>query len=90
MVRNRKVEIFSAGCSVCEKTIQLVTEMACSLSDIEVLDMKDPLIADRAKKMGLHKIPTVFIDGKIADCYARGALNETFLKRAGIGQPISV
>jgi glutaredoxin 3 len=88
MVRNRKVEIFSAGCVICEEAIQLVKNMACPTCDIEVLDMQDPTIANKAKKIGIHKIPTVVIDGKIADCCAGSALNEMSLKRAGIGQPL--
>lgn len=88
MVRNRNVEIFSAGCPICEESIQWVKHMACPSCDINVLDMKDPTIADRAKQMGIHKIPTVVIDGKIADCCVGAALSETSLRRAGIGQPL--
>ncbi len=88
MVRNRNVEIFSAGCPICEEAVQRVKDMACPSCDINVLDMKDPKIADRAKKMGIHKIPTIVIDGKIADCCIGGALNEQSLKEAGIGQPL--
>lgn len=68
MIRNRKVEIFSAGCSLCEEAIRLVNDMACPSCDIEVLSMKDTMIANKAKEMGIHKIPAVVIDGIIADC----------------------
>lgn len=82
----RKVEIFSAGCATCEEAIELVRSIACSSCDIEVLDMQDKAIAERAKTLGIRSIPAVAIDGKLADCCASRGLDIEKLKAAGIGK----
>jgi glutaredoxin 3 len=68
MSEKRKIEIFSAGCSACEDTINLVNKLACSSCDVRVLDMKDAAIAQRAKSLGIQSVPAVVVDGKLASC----------------------
>lgn len=82
----RKIEIFSAGCGVCEETIKLVKSLACPSCDVAVLDMKDAATENRAKQLGIKSVPSVVIDGKLAGCCeGRGPDAET-LKAAGLGQ----
>ena len=88
MSNKRKVEIFSAGCPVCQETIDLVNRIACPSCDVTVLDMKDTAIADRAKTLGVRSVPAVVIDGKIADCCTGPSISEAALRAEGIGQPI--
>ena len=85
----RKVEIFSAGCPVCQETIDLVHRISCSSCEIEVLDMMDATVASRAKSLGIRSVPAVVVDGKLADCCSGRGPDEASLKAAGIGQPIS-
>ena len=85
----RKVEVFSAGCSVCEETISLVNKLACPSCDISVLDMKDSQVAQRAKDLGIKSVPAVVVDGKLADCCAGRGPDEASLKAAGLGSPTS-
>ncbi len=88
MATTRKIEIFSAGCPVCQETIRLVQNMACADCDVAVLDMNDPAIASRAKGLGVRSVPAVAIDGKLADCCAGRGPDVATLKAAGIGQPL--
>lgn len=83
----RKVEIFSAGCPVCEEAISVVNRMACSSCEITVLEMKNPDVASRAKILGIGSVPAVVIDGRLAECCGQG-INEETLKAAGLGQPL--
>ena len=46
--RKRKIEIFSAGCAVCDDVVALVNQVACPSCEVTVLDMKDPAVARRA------------------------------------------
>jgi hypothetical protein len=88
MADKRKIEIFSAGCAVCQDAVSLVERLACDSCDISVLDMKDPTIADRARKLGIGSVPAVAIDGKLAECCTGRGIDEATLKKAGIGQPL--
>lgn len=84
----RAIEIFSAGCPVCQETVDMVKRISCASCDISVLDMKDPAVAERAKTLGIVSVPAVVIDGKLADCCAGRGPDEATLKAAGIGTPL--
>jgi glutaredoxin len=88
MSNTRKIEIFSAGCPVCQEAVELVKGISCASCDVNVLDMKDPAVAERAKNLGIRSVPAVAIDGKLADCCAGRGPDEATLKAAGIGTPL--
>jgi glutaredoxin 3 len=88
MSTKRKIEIFSAGCPVCQEAIELVKDIACSSCDVTVLDMKDTTVALRAKTLGIRSVPAVVIDGKLADCCTGRGISEAALRAEGIGQPL--
>lgn len=88
MTAKRTVEIFSAGCSLCEETINLVNRMACPSCDVQVLDMQDPAVAKRAGTLGVRSVPAVAIDGRLADCCTGRGPDEKALRAAGLGQPL--
>jgi hypothetical protein len=50
--------------------------------------MKDAAVADRAKTLGVQRVPAVVIDGKLADCCMVQGISEAALRAEGIGQPI--
>jgi glutaredoxin 3 len=87
MKAKRKIEIFSAGCPACEETINLVNSIACPACEVSVLDMRDHAVATRAKSLGVRSVPAVAINGKLADCCAGRAPEESQLRAAGLGQP---
>jgi glutaredoxin 3 len=89
MTAKRKIEVFSAGCSVCRETIEMVKGNACESCEVTVLDMNDTNVADGAKQLGVRSVPAVVIDGKLADCCAGRGPDEATLKAAGLGQPLS-
>ena len=68
MKTKRPIEVFSAGCPACEETIELVKSVACPSCEVTVLDMNDPSVASRAKSLGIRSVPSVVIDGQLADC----------------------
>ena len=88
MATKRTVEIFSAGCSVCEETVSIVKQAACPSCDVTVLDMHNPEVARRAKGLGIRSLPAVVINGKLADCCAGRGVDEATLRAAGLGQPL--
>lgn len=83
----RKVEIFTAGCPICDETVQMVRRIACSSCEIEVLNLSDPEVARRAEVIGIRSIPAITIDGEIASCCAGRGIDEEVLLNAGIGSP---
>lgn len=86
MTSKRKVEVFSAGCPACQETIDLVNKIACPSCEVTILNMNDTTVSQRAKSIGIHRVPAVVIDGKLADCCAVAAPDEQTLRAAGIGK----
>lgn len=85
MTAKRSIEVFSAGCPACEEAVELVNRAACESCEVSVLDMKDSGVAKRAKSLGIHSVPAVVIDGKLADCCAGRGPDEATLRAAGLG-----
>jgi hypothetical protein len=85
MTTKRKVEVFSAGCTVCNDAVQLVRKLACPSCDVTVLDMKNMDVVKRAQALGVRSVPAVAIDGKLADCCAGRGIDEQKLRAAGLG-----
>ena len=79
---------FSAPGVPREKTIELVNQIVCHLCEVNLLDIKDVGVAERAQKLGIRCISSIVIDGRLADCCAETEPDEAVLRIAGLGQPM--
>lgn len=86
MNTKRKVEVFSAGCAVCDEAVALVERVVCSSCEVTVHDMKDINAAKRAKTLGIRSVPAVVIDGKLAACCEGRGIDEAILRVAGLSR----
>ena len=68
MSNEHNVEVFSAGCALCEEVIDVVRQEAGSSSQVTVQNMMDARVLSRAEKFGIRSVPAVVIDGKLASC----------------------
>jgi glutaredoxin 3 len=87
MAGKRKIEVFSAGCATCHEAIELIRRAACPSCEVIVHDMRNVEVAKRAKGLGVRSVPTVVIDGKLAECCAGRGVDEAVLRAAGLGRP---
>ena len=84
--RKRKVEVFTAGCPVCEPAVELVRRLACASCDVTIYNVKDdPQAAQRAKAANVARLPMVLVDGKPLECCQIGPVTEAALRAAGVG-----
>lgn len=88
MAAKRRIEVFSAGCKVCDETIEAIRQGACPSCEIIVHDMKTIDVAARAKALGIRSVPAVVIDGRLASCCAGRGVDQAALRAAGLGRPI--
>ena len=84
----RKIEIFSAGCPVCNSVVARIEEAACPSCDVRVLDMRTAEVQARAERLGVRSVPAVAIDGKLADCCSSRGVDMAVLRAAGLGRPV--
>lgn len=89
MKDKRKIEIYSAGCACCDEATETVKQIACPSCEIEVLDMRQDVVAEKAKRYGIRSVPAIVIDGQFADCCAGRGVDEAALRSAGLGVPLS-
>jgi hypothetical protein len=69
--------------------VNLVDKLACESCEVNVLDMNNPGVAERAKTLGISAVPAVVINGRLADCCAGRGPDEAMLQASGIGKPLS-
>ena len=85
--RKRHVEVFSAGCAVCEPAVELVQRIACPSCDVTIHNVRDdPKAAARAKAAHVTRLPMVLVDGKPLECCHIGPVTEAALRAAGVGR----
>jgi len=88
MATKRKIEIFSAGCAACNEAIETVKRAACPSCEVTVHNMKNMDVAKRAKSLGIRSVPSVVIDGKLADCCSGRGVDVQVLRAAGLGRAL--
>ncbi len=87
MNQKRNVEVFTAGCICCDEAVALVKRIACPSCEVTIHDMKQESGAKRAKELGVKRVPTMAVDGKLAGCCV-GGVDEQSLRAAGIGSAL--
>ena len=50
----RKIEVFTAGCSLCDDAVQLVHRLVCESCEVEVLDMGNTCGTAQGKGLWRH------------------------------------
>lgn len=62
----RKIEVFSAGCPLCNETLKLVCEAVASCG-CEVIERRceGPEQCEDAKRYGVKSMPAVVVDGQL-------------------------
>lgn len=92
MTKNKKmVEVFTAGCPVCEKTVKLVKSLACPSCEVIVYDLNKGCETNdcrrKAVEYGIERLPAIAVDGRLLECCKAGPISAASLRAAGIGQP---
>lgn len=82
----RTVEIFTAGCPICEEAVATVRRVACDSCEVTVHDLNYDKAARHAADLGVRSVPAVVVDGRLAGCCRSGAVTEEGIRAAGIGQ----
>jgi glutaredoxin 3 len=82
MATKKKIEVFSAGCSTCKETIEVVKRLAGSSHEVVIHDMQKSEVASKANQYGIRSVPAVVIDGKLAGCCAGRGPDEHVLRSA--------
>jgi glutaredoxin len=87
--KKKRVEVFIAGCPVCDEAVRLVKELACEDCEVIVYNLNEPCESgeclEKVKSYGVTRVPAVAVDGRLAECCEVGSVTKEGLKAAGIG-----
>ena len=80
----RIIEVFTAGCQVCEPTVELVKKMACDSCEVVIYDLNQGCdtneCREKAKQYSITRLPVIVVNGKVLDCCKSSGFSEQILK----------
>jgi Thioredoxin domain len=85
----RQIEIFTAGCPVCEPVVALVKETASENCEITIHNLSEQcenkICVTRMEEYGVTRLPAIAVNGKLIDCCKNKEITKSDLVKAGIG-----
>lgn len=86
----RQIEVFTAGCPVCEPTVKMVKEMACGSCEVTVYNLVEQcdskVCVDKMKEYNVTSLPAVAVNGKLLSCCKDRGVSKDELAAAGVGK----
>lgn len=86
----RQVEVFIAGCPLCDEAVRTVREVACDSCEVTIHDLRAASAStdalNKARSYGVSRVPSVVVDGKICRCCEGNQVNADDLRAAGVGE----
>ncbi|MFH6983329.1 thioredoxin family protein [Marinoscillum luteum] len=86
----RSVEVFTAGCPVCDPVVKMVKDLACEQCEITVYDLiklcDDKVCLSKLEEYGIKKVPAIAVNGSLLSCCENHGISKEELIKAGIGQ----
>jgi hypothetical protein len=89
MIMKRSVEVFTAGCPLCDPVVQMVKDTSSDNCEVTVYDLvaqcDDKICLDKVEQYGIKNVPAVAVDGRLLDCCNHEITREDLIN-TGIGQ----
>jgi len=83
-MKTNKVEIFTAGCSLCDETVEEVKNIF-SEKEIIIYNLIKALDLNKAKEYGINRVPSVVVNGRLLNCCKNNKVDKKELTEA-LGQ----
>ncbi len=88
----RQIEVFTAGCPVCEPVVKTVKEMTCDSCEVTVYNLveqcESKVCLDKIKEYNITSLPAVVVNGELLSCCKGNGVSKEVLAAAGIGKAI--
>lgn len=88
MEKKRKVEVFTAGCPVCQGVVDMVKDLVCENCEVTFYNLNENEGMAEVKAYGITAVPAVAINGALLECCKRRPITKEDLQAAGLGQPL--
>lgn len=85
----RQVEVFTAGCPICEPVVKMVKEMICDSCEVTVYNTIEQCDSkaciNKMEGYNITSLPAVAVNGKLLACCQNNGISVDELKSSGIG-----
>ena len=92
-MKKRKIEVFTAGCPVCNPVVEMVKSIANKeYNDVTVYDLIKQHDTNecviKVEEYGITRLPAIAIDGKLLECCKNNAIIREDLISSGLAEKI--
>jgi hypothetical protein len=84
----RKIEVFTAGCPVCQGVVDMVKELSCQHCEVTFYNLQKNEGLEEAKNYNVTAVPAVAVNGALLEACKRRPITKEDLKAAGLGEPL--
>ena len=88
MTQKREVEVFTAGCPICQGVVDMVDELSCPACDVAIYKLNHKEGVEEANAYGVTALPAVVVNGQLLECCKRSPITRDELQAAGIGKQL--
>lgn len=85
----KQIEIFTAGCPVCEPVVALVKETACENCEITIHNLSEKceskICVSKMEEYQIKRLPAIVVNGRLIGCCKNIEITKDDLVNAGIG-----
>ena len=90
-MQRRKIEVFTAGCPVCNPVVDLVRSFANGeFYEVIVYDLvkqfENKEIVFKVEEYGIKRLPSIAVNGQLLSCCKNNGITKEDLLNAGIGE----
>lgn len=86
----RRVEVFTAGCPICDEMVNVAKSLAYPSCEMQVYDLREGGTTSEGRKKaaryGVAAVPAIAMNGAWLECGRREPVAADILRAAGIGQ----
>jgi len=88
----RQIEVFTAGCPVCEPVVKMINEMTCASCEVTVYNLveqcESKICLDKMNEYNITSLPAVVVNGELLSCCKGRRITKEDLAAAGVGKAI--
>jgi len=85
----RQIEIFTAGCPVCDPVVQLVKDTICENCEVTIYNLSEQceskICIKKMEEYGVKRLPAITVNGELIGCCKNIEITKEDLIKAGIG-----
>jgi hypothetical protein len=81
-----KIEVFIAGCPLCDDAVKTVRETACPKCEVTIYNLNEGEGKAEAERYGVTRVPSVVVNGRLAECCTSSCkVDGAVLRAMGVG-----